>query len=198
MLLAIALLLPGCAAFKRCAYAGFGGRDSWQQPERVVESLALSPGDRVADLGAGGGYFTFRLAEAVGEGGRVFAIDVDESMIRHLARQAEKRGHANVTTVLAPADDPSLPDGGVDLVFSCNTYHHLEERPDYFAGLRKALPAGGRVAILDYDRPSWLRSHFSERQTILDEMQQAGFELVEEHDFVERQSFLIFAPQGDD
>ncbi len=193
--LALTLLqLASCTAFKRCAYEGFGRRDGWQQPARVVEVLELAPGARVADLGAGGGYFTFRLADAVGPEGIVYAVDVDEGMIDHLAESADERGYANVVPLLAASDDPGLPDGAIDLVFSANTYHHLDQRPAYFGRLRADLAPGGRVAILDYDRPGLLRSHFSEKDTIVAEMQQAGYALVADHDFVDRQSFLLFAP----
>ena len=81
----------GCSAFKRFAYQGFG-RDGWQQPERVVRELELAPGAQVADLGAGGGYFTFRLAEAVGPEGRVFAVDVDEEMTGYLQGRVDDEG----------------------------------------------------------------------------------------------------------
>ncbi len=192
-LLLLALLLPGCGAFKRTLYGGFG-RDGWQQPERVIETLELDPGDRVADLGAGGGYFTFRLAEAVGPEGVVYAVDVDEGMTDHLAGEAAERGHANVRTVLAPYDDTNLRDGSIDLLFTSNTYHHIEDRVAYFEKARADLAPGGRIAILDYDRPSWLRSHYTEKADILSEMEQAGYRLVADHDFIDRQSFLVFAP----
>ena len=196
-LLAGVLLLVGCGAFKRCAYEGFGRRDGWQQPERVVEVLEIAPGARVSDLGAGGGYFTFRLADAVGPEGVVYAVDVDEGMVDHLERSARERGYANVEPVLAAFDDPGLPDGEIDLVFSANTYHHLEERPTYFARLRADLAPGGRVAILDYDRAGLLRSHYTEKQTLLSEMQEAGYVLLSDHDFIDGQSFLVFAPGRD-
>jgi arsenite methyltransferase len=195
--LALVLLqFAGCTAFKSCAYEDFGRRDGWQQPQRVVEALDLAPGARVADLGAGGGYFSFRLADAVGSEGVVYTVDVDEGMVDRLARSAAERGYANVKPVLAAFDDPELPDGEIDLVFSANTYHHLEDRPAYFARLQADLAPGGRVAILDFDRPGLLRSHFTEKQTILAEMQQAGYALLADHDFLDRQSFLVFAPQS--
>ncbi len=194
----VLLQLAGCSAFKRCAYEGFGRRDSWQQPDRVVRELALAPGQRVADLGAGGGYFTFRLADAVGPDGVVYAVDVDESMIDHVARKAESGGYTNVQPVLAAFDDPGLPDGQIDLVFTANTYHHLDERVPYFQKLQADLAPGGRVAILEYNRAGWLRSHYSEKDVILTEMREAGYEVVDDHDFVDRQSYLVFriSPPG--
>jgi ubiquinone/menaquinone biosynthesis C-methylase UbiE len=192
------LLLPGCGWLKRLAYEG-SGRDGWQQPERVLAALALEPGERVADLGAGGGYFTFRLAEAVGPAGRVFAIDVDPDMIAYLDERIRDEGVANVETVLAEPDDPKLPADGVDWIFTCNTYHHLEQRAAYFARARRGLRPGGRVAVLDL-RPHGLFQrifpHATEADTVEAEMRAAGFHLAARHDFLERQSFLVFEPEA--
>lgn len=190
------LCLSACGWLKRLAYEG-GGRDAWQQPARVVEALDLAPGDVVADLGAGGGYFTFRLARAVAPQGRVYAIDIDPDMIDYLDQRIREDGIANVETVRAEPDDPKLPEGGVDLVFTCNTYHHLRDRPAYFARVRAGLRPGGRVAILDL-RPGGLFQrifpHATEADTIESEMRSAGYRVAARPDFLERQSFLVFEP----
>jgi arsenite methyltransferase len=192
---AAALLASGCGALKRCAYEGVG-RDEWQQPERVVAELGLAQGARVADLGAGGGYFTFRLARAVGPGGLVYAVDVDEGMNAHVAEEAAAQGLANVRTVLAAPDDARLPEP-VDLFFTSNTYHHLENRTAYFRGVRERyLAPGGRVAVVEY-RPA-ATSHATERETIESELAAAGFRLVKSHDYLERQHFLVFAADAAD
>jgi len=102
------LLLCACTAFKRFAYEGFG-RDDWQKPGEVVAALAIRSGDRVADLGSGGGYFTFRLAQAVGPAGKVYAVDVDSALLDDLAERAKEQGYGNVARVLAKYDDPMLP-----------------------------------------------------------------------------------------
>jgi len=184
-----ALFLAGCGAVKRCAYEGFD-RNAWQQPERVVADLALAPGAKVADLGAGGGYFTFRLARAVGPEGRVYAVDIDAGMNDHVARQARKQGLANVRTVLAAVDDARLPEP-VDLLFTSNTYHHLEGRTAYFRAVReRQLAPGGRVAIVEF-RPD-VTSHSTSRETIESELAAAGFRLVKSFDYLERQHFLVF------
>jgi predicted methyltransferase len=190
LVVAIGLLVSGCGALRRCAYEGFG-RDAWQQPERVVADLALAPGAHVADLGAGGGYFTFRLAHAVGPTGLVYAVDVDPDMVDFLAKQTAEQGLANVRPVLAAADDPRVPEP-VDLVFTSNTYHHLENRVAYFSALReRALAPGGRVAIVEY-RPE-VTSHATARETIEREMASAGFRLEKSFDYLERQHFLVFS-----
>jgi SAM-dependent methyltransferase len=196
VLTVVALLCGGCAASKKFAYEGWG-RDRAQQPERVVEALRIAPGSRVADLGAGGGYFTFRFADAVGADGRVYAIDIDPDMLGYLRERVAEDGYGNVEVVEASGDDPHLPAGGVDLLFTCNTYHHLQDREAYFARLQPALRPDGRVAIVEYDGSGffgWLFGHATSPETIRTEMEAAGYRLAEQHDFLSDQSFLIFVP----
>ena len=189
--LAVALC-SGCGALKRFSYEGFG-RDAWQKPDEVVALLGIRAGDRVADLGAGGGYFTFPLADAVGADGRVYAVDVDEDMIRYLRRRAAKKGYANIEVVRAEPDHLGLPEGEIDLLFTCNTYHHLADRVRYFEAVLDVLEPAGRVAIIEYDGGR----HATPRQTILDEMSRAGYRLEADHAILEQQSFLIFVPDDD-
>ncbi|MEN8184536.1 MAG: methyltransferase domain-containing protein [Myxococcota bacterium] len=200
LLLVLLLVLPaGCTDLKRWAYEDFGDRDEWQDPARVVESLALAPGSQVADLGSGGGYFTFRLADAVGPEGRVYAIDVDEGMNDYVRDTAEADGYANVETVLAIGDDPLFPEP-VDLLFTCNTYHHLENRTDYFAGLQDSLRSGGRIAIIDYSGEGGFfeRRHSTPPDVIQTEMEAAGYRLDASHEFLTRQSFQVFTLASDE
>ena len=197
-LLALGLLLTGCAQLKQCAYQGVN-RNDWQQPQKVIAALKLQPGAVVADLGAGGGYFTFRLAEAVGPTGKVYAIDIDPDMVELIAKTAKEKALAHIEPVLAKPDDPLLPKAGVDLIFTSNTYHHIDKRAIYFANLRQYLRAGGKVAILDFDRRAWLEGllrHYTPSEFIQREMEQAGYRLLEEFDFLDRQSFLVFAPKS--
>ena len=192
----IAAFLSACTSLKRFSYEGFD-RDAWQHPAEVVAALALPPGARVADLGAGGGYFTFRLAQAVGPEGRVYAVDVDRDMIDYLRARAADEGAANVQTIEAAAEDPLLPGGTIDLVFTCNTYHHLPDRVAYLQRLRPALAPGGRVAVIDYTSHgswfAWLFGHGTPPEEIRAEFAAAGYHVVATHGFLPRQSFQVFA-----
>lgn len=186
-------LLAGCTALKKCAYDGFG-RDGWQQPEKVVQTLAIKPGERIADLGSGGGYFTFRLSQAAGPSGKVYAVDVDKDMLEDLAGRANKDGYRNVEAVLAKYDDPLLPEP-VDLIFTTNVYHHIEGRAKYFSDAARYLRAGGRVAIVDFNGKHWSASfmgHYTPVEVVKKEMEEAGYVLAREFDFLDRQSFLIY------
>jgi ubiquinone/menaquinone biosynthesis C-methylase UbiE len=164
----------------------------------VIAALGIRAGDRVADLGAGSGYFTVRLAQAVGQNGRVYAVDVDEAMNEYLKERVAQAGVANVDVILGRFEDPLLPDGGVDLVLTVDTYHHLEDRVAYFRNLRRDLTPGGRVAVIDFDgRKGWFvrwMGHITPRELLLSEMAEAGYQVAEEFDFIDRQFFVIFRP----
>lgn len=167
-------------------------RDAWQMPSRVIDTLALQPGMKVADIGAGTGYFSMRLAKV--RGISVFAADIEPKMIDYLTQRAHKERLSNVTAVLAGAASPNLPEP-VDVILVVDTYHHLGNRPMYFRDLKKSLKPGGRIAIVDFrkDAPDGPPAHFRfTPQQIQDEMKQAGYELHSSHDFLPRQHFLIF------
>ena len=176
-------------------------RDEWQMPARVIAALDVGPGQAVADIGAGTGYFTVRLARET-EARTVYAVDIEPSMVDYVRRRADEAGLGNVVGVVAEADSPNLPEE-VDLVLIVNTYHHIPERVAYFAALRDRLAPGGRVAIIDPRKgapgggpPDEFR--FTPEE-IAEELGRAGFELPTRHDFLPRQSFLVYSARpGDD
>ncbi len=186
----------GCAALKKCAYEGFG-RDSWQQPAKVIEVLDIKPGDHVADLGAGSGYFTFLLAQAVGTDGRVYAVDIDPDMVAILRKRVEEEGRTNVEVLLADPADPQLPAATLDLIFACNVYHHVENRSAYFRRTAKSLKPDGRLAIIDFSEESWFAwftGHATPADVIEREMKEAGYTLAREFNFLPKQAFVTFMP----
>ncbi len=187
------VLCTACTNLKRTAYEGFS-RDKWQQPDRVIRTLNIKAGDHIADLGAGSGYFTYRLADATGAAGIVYAVDVDAPMLELIAKESRERGYMNVRTLLAEHHDPKLPQ--VDLIFLCNTYHHLEDRAEYFKRAKKYLKPGGRVAIIDFkDQGEFagMIGHATHADVIGKDMQAAGYRLDREYPFLEKQNFQIFS-----
>ena len=167
-------------------------RDKWQMPDRVIAALGLKPAMSVADIGAGTGYFTSRLAKVAGVA--VFAADIEPKMVDYLKGRAAQEKLASVTPVLASANSPNLPQP-VDVILVVDTYHHLPNRPAYFRELRKSLKPGGRIAIVDFrkDAPDGPPAHFRfTPQQIESEMKDAGYQLDATHDFLPRQHFLIF------
>lgn len=171
-------------------------RDEWQMPARVIDVLKLPPDASVADIGAGTGYFTVRLAKAVSRG-TVYAVDVEPSMLAYIRKRAAGEHLQNVVTVQATGASPNVPKP-VDIVLVVDTYHHLPNRPAYFRELTKSLTTGGRVAIIDFrkDSPQGPPPQFRfDADQIIGEMKQAGYRLDARHDFLPRQHFLVFRPE---
>lgn len=128
-------------------------RNEWQCPDLILDQLGPLSGKTIMDLGAGTGYFSVRFADA---GARVIAADVDQRFLDFLANRAKGLGYGPEQLELrrVPYDDPSLAPGEVDLFFTCNTYHHIENRERYFQQVRRGLAPGGMVAIVDFQRGS--------------------------------------------
>jgi len=174
-------------------------RDRYQKPSEVIEALRLKPGMAVANLGSGSGYFTRRFVEAVTETGMVYAVDVEPEMLAY-ARESIIHMHIAYTAefILAQPNNPKLPYESVDLLFVCNTIHHLENRSKYFSDLKSSLKPGSRIAIIDFypdERSGDLgfpKHHLVPRDTIVQEMAAAGYQLAREHSFLPKQYFLEF------
>ncbi len=203
-----AVVLPEAASFlqsvqesvqERIARYERPDRDEWQKPEEIIRALEITGGMIVADIGAGSGYFSRRLARAVGPSGKVYAVDIDREVLAYLQREAQRQGLNNVQIVIAREDDPLLPKNEVDLAFFCDTTHHIRDRVSYYRRLREALKEGGRLAIIDFPPEAHVRgfcSHRPEdlvsREQVIREAQEAGFELIQEFTFLPRQYFLLF------
>ncbi len=170
-------------------------RDSWQMASRVIETLGLTPSASVADIGAGTGFFSVRLARAIPHG-TVYAVDIEPAMLEHLRSRASAEQLANIVPVQASSGSPNLPKS-VDLALIVNTYHHLPNRATYFSDLRKTLTPVARVAIIDFrkDAPEGPPVDFRfEPAQIVAEMKEANYELDATHEFLPRQHFLVFRP----
>ena len=171
-------------------------RDAYQKPEEVFKALNIKEGEVIAEIGAGSGYFTLRLAEAVGKIGRVYAVDVNRDMVRHLNRRVRDLKVGNVVTILCAPDDPLLADGSVDRFFICDTWHHIEGHAKYLALVKWMLKPGGQVVMVDFKKvktpvgpPMEIRIA---REDLVKEMEANGFQLAAERTFLEHQYFLIF------
>jgi SAM-dependent methyltransferase len=171
-------------------------RDAWQRPDAVLDRLELRDGMRVADVGAGTGYFAVRLARRL-PGGRVYGVDVEPDMVRYLAERASREHLPNLESRLAAPDDPLLPEP-VDLVLVVDVYHHLPDRAAYFARVARQLAPGGRVAIVDFkmgDRPVGPPDRMKiPADRIVAEMHAAGYRVaLDDRELLPHQNLLIFA-----
>jgi predicted methyltransferase len=167
-------------------------RDEWQKPDQVLAALNLKSGQAVADIGAGTGYFTVRLA-AHEAAPKVYAVDIEAAMVEHIRKRAEKEGLRNVVAVQGSSTSANLPEP-VDLVLVVNTYHHIADREGYFRRLRSSMKPGGQLAIVDWKKGAPMGPHREHRFTaaqIKSELEKAGFELAAQHEFLPNQEFLI-------
>lgn len=177
------------------------GRDAWQKPNEVIAAMTIRPGMMVADLGAGTGYFTAYLSRAVGPEGTVLAIDPEPDMVKYLGQRAHKDGLGNVLPVLGLFEDPFLPHGRVDRVLVVDTYHHIDNRLDYFGHMRGDMAPRGRLVVVDFHkRPLPVGpppEHKLERDTVVYELEHAGWHLAGELKSLPYQYVLIFDPAPD-
>lgn len=174
-------------------------RDEYQKPDEVLAALQIKPGETIADIGAGSGYFAVRFAARVGEQGRVLAVDIDPEMIRYLNRRVRDAGIRNVQTVLAEPDDPLLADASVDRFVIVDTWHHIEKQAEYLALMKKMLKPGGQVVMIDFQKRDLPLGPPMEmkiaREDLVRQMESSGFRLAKEHTFLPYQYFLVFAPR---
>ena len=170
-------------------------RDAWQKPHEVIQALALAPDAVVADVGAGTGYFTARLAHVLPKG-KVYAVDTEADMVQYLGERAKREGLKNVFALHATPESPQLPEKA-DLILLVDVYHHVENRERYLRQLREALRPGARVAVIDFRMRSPVGPPASTRipaDAVKREFDRAGYALVREHGFLPHQYFLVFAP----
>jgi ubiquinone/menaquinone biosynthesis C-methylase UbiE len=169
-------------------------RDTWQKPEEILGALNLQRTSVVADIGAGTGYFSVRLAKRIPEG-KILAADIEPDMVRYLGERALREHLTNLVPVQASADAAKLPDQ-VDVVLVVDTYHHIGDRIQYFTKLKASLRTAGRLVIIDFkaDSPTGppVQHRISPRK-VTDELKAAGYQLVESLEFLPRQYCLIFA-----
>ena len=174
-------------------------RREFQKPEQVMAALAFKTGERVADVGAGSGYFTIPVAKAVGPTGVVWAIDIKQDMLDYIEKRLKTEELSNVRLELVPPDDPQLPAGGVDTILMVDTLHYINQRTAYAEKLRAGLAPGGRVVIIDYkpkpfeERP-WGPPPEQQisRETVDADFSKAGLKPVKVHDFLPEQYFVEY------
>jgi len=165
--------------------------------DQIIETLELKNGQTIVDIGSGGGYFTYKFAKAVGEEGKVYAVDTNQEFLEFIKKEAANQGLSNIVTVLTTSEHPDLPKHTFDYIFMRNMTHHLSNRVEYFKGLKEILKSDGKIIIIEYDGRGGfsfhkVSGHFIPKQTIIDEMREAGYKTDKSFDFLSEQSFTIF------
>ena len=169
------------------------------KPNEIIKNLKIIQGQKIADIGSGGGFFSFKFAELVGEKGKVYSIDTNKDLLEFISIYAKQKKQYNIITILSTDEDIPLNEVKVDLIFMRNSYHHLKNRIGYVKKLKKILKFNGKIAIIEYKtkgisfishRPS---DHYVIPEVIIKEMETAGYKAEEKHFFLPEQSFIIFS-----
>lgn len=170
-------------------------REREELPGKVIDNMELKPTDVVADIGAGSGYFTFRMAPEVPEG-KVLAVDIQQEMLDFIEGRKKETGHGNVETLLGKVDDTQLPEGEVDAVLMVDAYHEFSHPWEMMVSIVKGLKPGGRVIFLEYrgeDPTVAIKPlHKMTQRQVIKEMKVVGLEHVETRDFLPSQHFMVF------
>lgn len=174
-------------------------REAWQKPDQIMDALAIADGATVADLGAGGGWFTVRLARRVGPHGLVYAEDIQPQMIESITRRVQREGLRNVKPITGTAGDPRLPEGRVDAVLIVDTYHEIEDPKDrvsLLSNVARALSPKGRVGIVDYTKEGFGPGPDMDRRVdpekVIGDAAAAGLRLLKRETFLRYQYLLVF------
>jgi SAM-dependent methyltransferase len=175
-------------------------RDEWQRPQQILDALGVADASVVADVGAGSGWFTVRLARRVGPNGLVYAQDVQPEMLAAITRRVQREGLRNVRPVLGRGSDPQLPAGRLDAILLVGVVHEIDDRVELFANLARSLKPGGRLGIVDFrpgdSGPGPAGADRLSSTQIEGEATRAGLRLLREEPFLPFQYFLIFG-RGD-
>jgi ubiquinone/menaquinone biosynthesis C-methylase UbiE len=171
-------------------------RDAWQKPDEVMDALGIADGAAVADLGAGGGWFTIRLARRVGPNGVVYAEDVQPEMIEAITRRVEREGLTNVKPVLGAPTNPRLPEAALDAVLIVGVYNEMEDPVALLKNVSSALKPRGRLGIVDFTReglgPGPPMDERVDPDRIITDARAAGMRLIAQETFLRYQYLLVF------
>ncbi len=181
-----------------CFSLSFQSRDKTDQPEKVMDVLGVRPGMVIGEVGAGYGYFTFKLARRVGESGKVYANDISESALSALRTSKERQDLTNLEIIRGEVEDPLLPIGALDMVFMVNVFHDLEKPIALLDNLLRSLKQGGLVVIIEQDpeKHSNASGHFYSKEDILRLIGQSRFELDRIETFLLYQNIYVLRPAG--
>ena len=161
----------------------------------IIKNIDIKEGDIIADLGSGGGYYTFEFSNKVGETGKVYSIDTNQKSLEYIESNANKRDIDNIKIVNASENELFLQEK-VDIIFLRNVFHHLPQQNQYFKNIGQFLKKDGKVVIIEHKKKGFsfvsIFGHNTPEEVIIDTMDNAGFILYKKYDFLPSQSFTIF------
>lgn len=168
------------------------------KPDQIIETIALKPGQSIADIGSGGGYFSLRFAKIVGQKGKVYAVDTNPDFLAFIKKSAKDESLNNVIPKLISRDKLKLPEKSLDFIFMRNVTHHIPNRTRYFRELKELLKQDGKIIVIEYKKSKsfslhGIFGHNVPKEIIIQEMQDAGYLLEKEFDFLPEQHFTIYS-----
>lgn len=186
----------GVMGFQGAPWLERSEREMEEEPDKALDAIRLARGSTVADVGAGSGYVTVRMASRVGPEGKVFAVDIQPEMLDLLRERLLRERLANVTLVLGAIDDPKLPTSTIDLILMVDVYHEFSEPQKMLRRMREALKPDGRLVLLEYRKEDpTVPIRFEHKMTVAEaklEVEAEGFTLSRVDEVLPRQHILIF------
>ena len=173
-------------------------REVFAARKAILAAVGLKPGDRIADIGSGTGLYLRPFSERVGAEGRVYAVDISPRLVDFIEQRVREEKLGNVAVVLSASDSTRLAPGSVTHAFVCDAYHHFVEYPAMLASIHDALRPGGHLVVVDFDRipgrsREWLLTHVrAGKDVVKAEIEEAGFEFVEEVEIEEFEENFLF------
>jgi len=187
----IIIILALC--FLLISYNSFSqDRDTWQQPEKVMDVIGVKPGMIIGEPGAGKGYFTFKLAKRVGESGRIYANDINEFVLEELNSRAKAENIKNITTITGNVEDPLFPKIKMDMIIMVYVLHDLEKPVAFLKNLKQNLKPDAKLVILEQEPEKTGDYHFLDQKSLLKIVKDAGFKLKKIETFLTKDTLYIF------
>lgn len=193
MVLLIAVV--ACLGLSTVALSDY--RDKVHQPEKVMELVGVRPGMVIGEVGAGKGYFTFKLSDRVGRSGKIYANDINENVLRSVRERCERDGITNIETIRGEVAAPLFPESALDMVFIVNAFHDLAQPVALLNNLIPSLKPGARVVILDRDPAKYRDSygHFLTKDEVLEKIEASDFELDRVETFLPQHNIYVIRPR---
>ena len=168
-------------------------RDTWQQPENIMDTIGVKQGMVIGEAGAGEGYFTFKLSKRVGNKGKIYANDIDEDALGKLIDRCDEEGISNIETIVGETENPLFPVGILDMVIMVYVFHDLEEPVKFIENIRPSLKPGANVVIVDRDPDKYggQYDHFLKKDQVVDKVKKSGYELIRVATFLPRDNIYI-------
>lgn len=203
LLLCLLVSISGCVSRSYAQQRwipDYNNRDTWQQPEKIMDVIGVKPGMVIADVGAGRGYFAFKLAKRAGPGGKVYATDIEEDPLKMIRDRAQRENIDNIVTILGNPDDPGLPKAQIDIVLMVHVFHIVIQEQDPLAlleNIRPCLKPNGLLVLVQWDghKMGHPDVYVYSKESVLKVIENSCFELVRVETFLPRENIYILRPK---